>query len=173
MGEDGVLINNAAQTGNKRERVSSWVSSLLHVVTQEGPFVIKKPTQSTSRSLLQNIRRTFFQNTLQSTFVVDRNEILRSYPILSDLRYPKALVIMAPKHERSSRAVRMNNPLHAQLPSLVMNIVTDALNRDLKHKKQKTKKKRMETQLLDQNPPFLPTSFRTPDRSAFSGVANR
>ena len=35
-----------------------------------------------------------------------------------------------------------------------MNIVTDALNRDLKHSK---KKKRRETQLLDQNPPFLPT----------------
>ena len=108
MEKMGVLINNVAQTGNEKERVSGCVTSLLQVVTQEEPFVTKKPTQSTSRrSLLQNILRIFSPNTLQSTFMVDRNEILRSYPILSDLRYPKALVAMAPKHECSSRAVRM------------------------------------------------------------------
>ena len=52
--------------------------------------------QSTSKGLLQNILRIFSQNTLQSTFVMDRNGILRSYPILSDLRYPKSLVVIVP-----------------------------------------------------------------------------
>ena len=44
---------------------------------------------------------------IQPTFMADRNEIPRSYPVLSNRRYPNTLVVIAPKHESSSCVVRV------------------------------------------------------------------
>ena len=106
MGEDGCLDEQRCVNRNEK-RVSSWAISRSKVHTKNNPSSQKKPAQSTSKGLLQNILRIFSQNTLQSTFMMDRNGILRSYPILSDLCYPKSLVVIAPEHGCNSCAVRM------------------------------------------------------------------
>ena len=99
----GVLINNVVQTGNKRE--SEQLGGQL--VKGHTRTIRHKLTQSRAENLLQNILGTFSRNTLQPTFMAGRNEIPRSYPILSNRRYPNTLVVIALKREYSSCAVRM------------------------------------------------------------------
>ena len=100
-----VLINNVAQIKTKE---SEWLGDQPTPSCHARRTIRHKETNTVNeQKLATEYSLNFSQNTLQSTFTVDRNEILRSYPILSDLHYPKALVIMAPKHEYSSCAVRM------------------------------------------------------------------
>ena len=54
--------------------------------------VPKRPIRLLGRCSLLNILKTFFQN----TFMVGRNEIHRSYPILSYHFYPGSLAIVVP-----------------------------------------------------------------------------
>ena len=74
------------------------------------------------------------------------------YPIYLYAGSASTLVVIIPKHEYHSRAVKMETIPFT--PSRLVYIITDATIRDLKHSKNNSKKRRG-THLLGQNPPFF------------------
>ena len=75
-----------------RKRVVGWGTQPTQSCQAKRAVVPKRLIQLLGRCLLLNILRTFSQN----TFMVGRNEIHRSYPILSYHFYPGLLAIIIP-----------------------------------------------------------------------------
>ena len=104
MGEDGCLDKQRCANRNEK-RVSSWVSSVLKRSHRKNHSsqtnVINEQRLDTEYS------RYLFPEHITANIMANRYEILRSCPILSNHRYPNTLVVIAPKHEYSSCAVRM------------------------------------------------------------------
>ena len=73
--------------------------------------------------------------------MVDRNEVHRSYSILSYQCYSQALAIIVPKARVPKLYLKdVNNLLYAQTPYQVGYIIMDAFIGDLKHSKKKKKR---------------------------------
>ena len=88
-----LLIYSGSRHGKESDRLGYQLIKVQSCQAKRA-VVPKRLIRLLGRCSLLNILRTFSQN----TFMVGRNEIHRSYPILGYQYYPQVLAIIVPKN---------------------------------------------------------------------------